>query len=510
MEKENIIIWHRRDLRTKDNKALYEATKKTKNVFPVFIIDPIFFTKDKIDCNDRILFMFECIQDLNKQYEKLGSSLSILFGDSIEILKNLQKELDANIYYNFDTNMEIGFQRDNKIKSNTYFNGFTNDAILRNKTYNTRLNWDKNCKEYFESEIYRVNKKLNSNKIKSNTTIDEVIKKYNLKKTKIDVPKGGTNQAKIRLKKFANQLDLYPKSISKPYLAEMNTSRISAHLSFGCLSTKQVYQYIKKHSQASGFSKNFFISRLFWNQHFTQKLEDFPQANKLPINPIFDTLEFFKYDEKLSDSFFNAKTGFPSIDAAIIALKDTGFINFRSRAMLVSFYTLILKQPFKLGADWMHSHLIDADTAINYQQWQMQSGLIGIHPLRIYNPYKQLLEKDPDLKFIKKYLPLFKNIEDPKILTDLKENKEVLKNKYNIELGKDYPFEIVYFEEEMRYTRKFFKEKTEKIKEKLFTKEVLKRASLSNKRKNSSIKNKIDQQEKKEKNKDKRLDNFFS
>lgn len=504
MEK-NIILWHRRDLRIKDNKALFQATKITRNVFPVFIIDPIFFTKDRIDCDDRILFMFECLEDLDEQYQKLGTKLTLLLGDSIDTLNNLSKNLNAKIFYNFDTNMQIGFTRDKKIKENTNFVGFNNDAILRNVTYNTRLNWDKNCKEYFEYPVLIPKTKLNKNLIESNTNINELIKRFQLKKTKIKVPIGGTSQAKIRLEKFSKQLDLYPKSISKPHLAELNTSRISAHISFGCLSTKQVYQYIKKYSSASNFAKNFFISRLFWNQHFTQKLEDFPDATHKPINPIFEENDFFKYDKNLSDAFFQAKTGFPIIDAAIVALKKTGFINFRSRAMLVSFYTLILRQPFKLGADWMHYHLIDADSAINYQQWQMQSGLIGIHPLRIYNPYKQLLEKDEHLKFIHEYLPIFKDIKDPQILINLKENEKLLNKKYKIKLGVDYPNEIVNFEEEMRFTRAFFKEKTQQIKEKLFIKEVLKRASLSNKRKtNSKIKEST-----KTKIKDKKLGDFF-
>ena len=56
--------------------------------------------------------------------------------------------------------------------------------------------------------------------------------------------------------------------------------------------------------------------------------------------------------------------------------------------------------------------MIDADVAINYYQWQMQSGLIGVHANRIYNPMKQVKENDPNGKFIRKYVPELRKIPD--------------------------------------------------------------------------------------------------
>ena len=44
-------------------------------------------------------------------------------------------------------------------------------------------------------------------------------------------------------------------------------------------------------------------------------------------------------------------TGFPLVDASMRCLRTTGYINFRMRAMLASFFTHILWQDWRCVAD---------------------------------------------------------------------------------------------------------------------------------------------------------------
>lgn len=499
-----IIVWHRRDLRLHDNAALFYASKKNCKIVPVFVIDPFFFEGERLDCNDRIIFMFECLKDLKKNYkEKLGLEMNFLFGNSIEVLNNIKNKLNAKVYFNADSSMIFGFKRDKKALQDKDFVCFDNDAIVRG-TSNSRINWSEKANEYFEGEElnFDMNKKYNGLILKDVVEIDDIIKKYKIVKEKEFEFKGGESEALKRLDKFVKlHIQNYASSISKPSLSVINCSRLSAHFSLGALSLRRAYKKTKE-EHVSGRAKQFFITRLFWNQHFTQKLEDFPQSSELSINPALRNLNKDNFNYDYIRAFKEGKTGFPLIDASIRYLVRTGWLNFRMRAMLASFYSFILKQYWKDGADFMHKNLIDADIAINYQQWQMQSGLVGVHPLRIYNPTKQIFDNDSKGIFIRKEVEELSLIEEIEWLANPWKYYWQIKEKYGFDVREKYPKPIVDFDLEAKKTREFFKEKHTEIKNALGIKSVIKHASLS-KRKQKIKKSKDD------KNRDKKLDKFF-
>lgn len=499
------IVWHRRDLRIHDNKALYEATKDSKNIIlPVFIIDPFFFSEDKLDSDDRILFMFECLEDLRKLYRTLGLDMHFYFGNSVDIIKKLQKKYNAKVYYNFDSSMLYGYQRDNQIKLNKNFIGFQNDALVREGS--SRAAWAKQAQDYFDSTLFTLDKTkiykgiIQEKKVK----LEKVAQKYTLKKKQTFLLKGGESVALQQLEIFISKsLSLYSRSISKPELSKLHCSRLSAHYSLGALSPKYAYQKVMSSNHTKRI-KDFYVTRLFWREHFTQKLEDYPHAQQKAINPICNVER--EKNQEYMNAFFRAQTGFPIIDAALRCLIDTGWLNFRSRAMLASFYSLILRQHWKDGADFMHRHLIDADIAINYQQWQMQSALVGVHPLRIYNPRKMIEEHDPRGIFIKKHLSVFREVKEVEYLCEPQKYAYQLKSQYGIVLGENYPKPIVNFEKEAKMTRNLVKEKLDEIRASLNDPNFLKKASLS-KSKGRVTKSKIKKKE--EKNKDKSLGGFL-
>jgi deoxyribodipyrimidine photo-lyase len=148
-----------------------------------------------------------------------------------------------------------------------------------------------------------------------------------------------------------------------------------------------------------------FGGRLRWHCHFIQKLEDEPSIEFENMHPLYNGLRENDFD----DNFFNAwklgRTGFPMIDACMRALITTGWINFRMRAMLMSFASYHLWLHWRRPALHLAKLFTDYEPGIHYSQTQMQSGTTGINSIRIYNPIKQGVDQDPKGSFIREWIP---------------------------------------------------------------------------------------------------------
>ena len=122
-------------------------------------------------------------------------------------------------------------------------------------------------------------------------------------------------------------------------------------------------------------------------------------------------------------------------------LNETGYLNFRMRAMVVSFFTHNLWQPWQAASQHLSRMFLDFEPGIHFPQLQMQAGETGTNMLRIYNPIKNSWDHDPDATFIKKWVPELRDLDtafahEPYLMTPMEQQL------YNLELGKDYPFPL--------------------------------------------------------------------
>lgn len=472
-----VAVWHRNDLRVEDNIALYRASKNG-SMSPIFIFDDAFYNSGIVS-DSRIEFMHESLDQLDNKYSDMGLSISYFRGDPTKIVDDLISEnLIDSLYFNASVTDGYSLERDKKLQKRDKVKCFTDDAIVR--TGESRENWRQQAEEYFESDTVPTPSNPESFNLDSNSSISKIESIHNVDSNMERRHFGGCEEAKDTLSEFVDNISEYVGGISSPIKAEERTSQLSPYIKFGCISPRKCYKYSKDKAEDDR-ATDMFTSRLFWNQHFKQKLQDNPDLRQYAVNPVFRGINRDSHSPELHKKWKNGRTGYPMVDASMRSLKQTGWINFRMRAMCSSFYTFILRCWWKKGADWFYKKLVDADPAINYAQWQMQSGLVGVHPLRIYNPRKQVRDNDPNGEFIKKYVPELRDF--PAEFLDRPEKSPLsVQEKCGVEIGKDYPYPVVEFEKKRDKARDYWSSLSKRAKEALKDPEVRKKASLSKNR----------------------------
>jgi len=148
-----------------------------------------------------------------------------------------------------------------------------------------------------------------------------------------------------------------------------------------------------------------FEARLHWHCHFMQKLESEPRLEFENLHRACDGLREDSFNEDHFAAWCAGRTGFPMVDACMRSLLATGWLNFRMRAMLVSFAAYDLWLHWRRPAVFLARHFLDFEPGIHFSQFQMQSGTTGINTLRMYSPTKQGQDHDPDGHFIRRWVP---------------------------------------------------------------------------------------------------------
>jgi len=196
-------------------------------------------------------------------------------------------------------------------------------------------------------------------------------------------------------------------------------SRLSAYLAHGNLSLREVVQATRAQLAAlppqakrQRLGLQGFVSRLYWHCHFIQKLESEPELEWRNLHRGYDGLRESDWNPEHFEALTQGRTGWPMVDACVAMLRETGWLNFRMRAMLVSVAAYPLWLHWQPVGQWLARQFLDYEPGIHWPQMQMQSGTTGINTTRVYNPVKQALDHDPQGRFVRQWLPAMQRVPD--------------------------------------------------------------------------------------------------
>lgn len=484
----NKIVWFRYDLRLEDNQAFIEATKNG-NVLPIFIFDKNYYKLDT-SSSFHLKFCEDSLKDINQSLKNLyNSKINIYYGDTTEILKNISKKFNISEIYSHHV-----FKNNYLSKIDGKISKFFKECNIQWYLFNQfgiqlgkrdRYRWSYNWNKFINQPV--LEKRVNCNFIIDPDHNKNCAISTNFIDDKLIQEGGRKNAVKLLNSFLDNRSDNYQKEMSSPITGEKSCSRLSPYITYGNISLREIYRATKQklNEDISIVKKKSLIafkSRLAWHCHFIQKLYDEPEIEFKNLNSAFDGLREDDFNPYYYEAWKNGNTGYPFIDACMRYLKVNGWINFRMRAMLVSFASYQLWLDWKKTSKHMAKLFTDYEPGIHYSQFQMQSGTTGINSIRIYNPIKQSIDQDPDGNFIRKWVPELKNVQG-KLIHEPWKMTYIDQKSISIELGKNYPLPII----ENNKATKIAKDKIWKVKKskeaKLLSSQILiKHASLSSRR----------------------------
>jgi deoxyribodipyrimidine photo-lyase len=415
------VVWLKRDLRIQDHAPLVAAAGSGPCV-ALYVFEPSLLAAPEVD-GAHVRFVLECLAELRGALRVRGGRLLVRIGEMPEVLGRLQVVFP---FYTLRSHAEVGtrdtWDRDKRVARWCRERGVRWEEAWQGGVFRplrSRDGWAAAWERRMARAPLPAPERFDTPALDEGPLPSLEALGFDTPLAR-DVQPGGERHGHAALSSFLAVRGVnYRADMSSPLQGWEGCSRLSPYLAWGAVSGTQALHATRARVAALEDASRIgvdvdprwfgslrsFESRLVWRCHFAQKLEDEPRLEHENLARAFDGLRPHVPDADRLHAWTEGITGVPMVDACMRALRHTGWLNFRMRAMLMSFASYQLWLPWQSTARWLARRFLDYDPGIHFPQVQMQSGTTAINTVRIYNPAKQLEDHDPDGTFVRRWVP---------------------------------------------------------------------------------------------------------
>lgn len=446
---ETALIWLKRDLRLDDHAPL-AAAAAFDAAAAVYVIEPAWLDSPECD-SQHVAFALNGLAELRAALAARGLPLLVRVGEVRAVFDALRESFPfTDLLSHEETGPGWSFERDRAVAAWCHERGvqwqeWAQTGVVRR--LRTRDGWARRWQTRMGAAPVDMPARWRG---ATALAIDDLpdLRALGLPAHGKTLQPSGETAARATLASFLDHRGhRYLKSISSPLNAATGGSRLSPYLAFGMLSMRRVH-----HATEAAIARSDdvfvrralrgFAGRLRWHCHFMQKLETQPSMEFRNLARSADGLRESAFDRTRFDAWCAGQTGYPMVDACMRSLRATGWLNFRMRAMLVSFAAYHLWLHWREPGLFLGRQFLDFEPGIHWSQMQMQSGTTGINTLRVYSPAKQAREQDPDGVFIRRWVPELARVPLP-LLAEPWRMAPSQQRSAGCVLGSDYPLPVV-------------------------------------------------------------------
>ncbi|MDF9746724.1 cryptochrome/photolyase family protein [Natrinema salsiterrestre] len=413
-----IVHWHRRDLRTTDNRGLARAASTGEPVVPLFVLDP---TVLEHASPVRVACLLESLADLRSWYRDRGGDLLVARGEASGVVPQVAAARDATrVVWNEDYS-GLARERDRAVRAALEEAGIATESV-HDAIHHEPGSITPNQGDHYSVFSYFWKKWRDRDK---RVAVDEPaaadladvsgepipsLAELGFDEPEATPPTVTMAAARERVADFCSG-PIYDYADRRDYPAASGTSRLSPHLKWGTIGPRELYAATERAAEGASTdddreSVREFQRQLAWREFY---------AHVLAFNPETVTENFSGYEHEIEwrddpdglEAWQAGKTGYPIVDAGMRQLRTEGWMHNRVRMLVASFLTKDLMIDWRRGYDWFRRRLADHDTAndVGGWQWAGSTGTDAQPYFRVFNPMKQGREYDPDAEYIRDHVP---------------------------------------------------------------------------------------------------------
>jgi deoxyribodipyrimidine photo-lyase len=391
-------------------------------VIPIFIFDRDILSGLEDEDDARVTFIYDEVMRLKSELERFGSSLMIKHGEPVAIFREITGEYPiTKVYTNHDYEPYARkrdeavryFLQSKDIELKTFKDQviFEKDDILKanGEPYTVYTPYMKRWRSAFGEQPLAVfdTGPLLQNLVSIGPLSALSMDELGFKRSPLVLPERETDTSII---------SSYSQNRDIPSLN--GTSRLGMHLRFGTIGIRHLVKEILPLSEV-------FLNELIWREFYMMILWHFPHVAGSSFKKQYDLI-LWRNDEGEFQAWCEGRTGYPIVDAGMRQLNATGFMHNRLRMITASFLTKLLLIDWRWGEAYFARKLLDYELASNNGGWQWSAGTgCDAAPyFRIFNPESQTKKYDPDMNYIKTWVPELGTEQYPEMVVNYRAARE--------------------------------------------------------------------------------------